>query len=76
MLSYLVYLAPPVLFGWLGTGVLIPIAWWVFLAVLAFLSEHRPAPGHNEWKSRPIAFVIALPAFVAIYYLARWLAPV
>ncbi len=49
--------------------------WWVVLAMLALASEYRPSPDYDELKSRPIAFGIALVAFVAIYYVARWLAP-
>jgi hypothetical protein len=43
------------------------------LAVGALFSEYRPSPDYNELKSRPIAFAIALVAFVVIYYAARWL---
>lgn len=74
MLSYLVYFGPPFLSGWLGAGVIAPIAWWVFLAAMAIFTEYRPHPGYNELKSQPVAFAIALPTFVATYYVARWLA--
>ena len=76
MLSYLLYLGPPFFFGWQGMGVIAPILWWVVLAVLAVFSEYRPEPGYQELKSKTIAFAIALVAFVAIYYVARWLATV
>jgi hypothetical protein len=72
--SLLLYAGPPFLFGWLGFGVIVPIVWWAVLALGALFSEYRPSPDYNELKSRPIAFAIALVAFVAIYYVARWLA--
>lgn len=71
----LLYLAPPFLLGWFGAGIVTPVVWWVVLAAFAVFSEYRPDPHYNELKSRPIAFGIALVAFVAIYYAARWLAP-
>ena len=74
-LAMLLYLGPPLYFGWQGTGVVAPILWWVVLAVFAVSSEYRPGPNYNELKSRPIAFGIALVAFVSIYYVARWLSP-
>jgi len=70
----LLYLGPPFAFGWFGTGVSAPIIWWAVLALLSLGSEYRPSPDYNELKMRPIAFVIALVAFVSIYYAARWLA--
>jgi hypothetical protein len=75
LFAILLYLGPPFYFGWQGTGVIAPILWWVVLAVLAVCSEYRPGPNYNELKSRPIAFCIALVAFVSIYYVARWPSP-
>jgi hypothetical protein len=49
--------------------------WWKVFAVLAGLSEYRPDPRYDELRSRPVAFAIALVAFVAIYSVARWLSP-
>jgi hypothetical protein len=74
-LSFVLYAGPPFLFGWFGTGVLVPVLWWLCLAVGALFSEYRPDPHYNELKSRPIAFAVALIAFLAIYGVARWLAP-
>ncbi|NWG24635.1 MAG: hypothetical protein HXY30_09550 [Pseudorhodoplanes sp.] len=73
--SLLLYAGPPFLFGWLGTGVIVPVLWWAALALGALFSEHRPSPDYDELKYRPIAFAIALIAFVAIYYVARWVSP-
>ncbi len=74
-IGFLIYAGPPFFCGWLGTGLIGPMLWWVVLAMLALASEYRPSPDYDELKSRPIAFGIALVAFVAIYYVARWLAP-
>lgn len=73
-MSFLLYFGPPFFFGWQGMGVIAPVLWWVALVMLAVFTEYRPAPDYNEPKSRAIAFGIALVAFVAIYYVARWLA--
>jgi hypothetical protein len=73
--AILLYFGPPSYCGWRGTGVIGPILWWGILAVFAVSSEYRPGPNHDELKSRPIAFGIALVAFVAIYFVARWLSP-
>ena len=75
MFAILLYVGPPFFFGWQGLGVIAPIIWWSVLAVLAVFQEYRPAPNYNELKLRPIAFGIALVAFVSIYYAARWLSP-
>lgn len=74
-LSSVLYVGPPFLFGWLGTGVLVPILWWLCLAAGALFWEYRPDPHYNELKWRPIAFAVALVAFLAIYFFARWLSP-
>jgi hypothetical protein len=71
----LLYFGPPFYFGWRGTGIIAPILWWGVLAVFALSSEYRPDPNYDELKSRPIAFCIGLVAFVAIYFVARWLSP-
>ena len=71
----LLYFGPPFYFGWRGTGVIAPILWWGVLAMFAVFSEYRPDPYYDELKSRPIAFGVALVAFVAIYFAARWLSP-
>src|SRR5262245_6241910 len=73
--AILLYLGPPFFFGWRGTGVIAPMLWWVVLAMLALFSEYRPDPQYNELRSRPIAFGIALVAFLSIYFVARWLSP-
>lgn len=70
----LLYLAPPFAFGWFGTGVAAPIVWWAALALMAVATEYRPSPDYDELTSRPIAFGVALVAFVLVYYVARWLA--
>lgn len=75
-LSLLFYAGPPILFGWVGTGVFVVFLWWTYLAIGAFLQECRPHPHYDEGKRVPIAFGIALVAFIAFYYAARWLAPV
>jgi hypothetical protein len=71
----LIYFGVPFCCGWQGTGVIVPIMWWGVLAICALFSEYRPSPDYNELKSRPIAFGIALVAFIAIYYVAHWLSP-
>jgi hypothetical protein len=73
--AFLLYLGPPFIFGWYGTRVIAPILWWAVLAMLALFSEYRPDPHYNELRSRPIAFGIALVAFLSIYFAARWLSP-
>ena len=73
--AILLYFGPPFYCGWRGTGVIGPTLWWGVLAMFAVFSEYRPDPDYDELKSRPIAFCIALVAFVAIYYVARWLSP-
>jgi hypothetical protein len=73
--SFLIYVGPPFYCGWRGTGVIVPIVWWLVLAGLALFSEYRPHPHYNELKSRSIAFAIALVAFVSLHYIARWLSP-
>jgi hypothetical protein len=72
-LDLLLYAGPPFLFGWWGLSVVAPLLWWSVLAVGALFSEYRPGPDHDELKQRPVAFAIALVAFVAIHYAARWL---
>lgn len=74
MFSLLLFLGPPVFFGWQGFSVAAPILWWAFLALLAVFNEYRPNPAYNELKSRSMAFAGALVAFVAVYYVARGLA--
>ena len=74
-LATLIYVGPPFYCGWRGTGVIAPIVWWVVVALLAVCSEYRPSPDYDELRSRPIAFGIALVAFVSIYYVARWISP-
>ena len=71
----LLYLGPPFYCGWQGTGVIVPILWWGVLAMFALFSEYRSGPDYDELRSRPIAFGIALVAFVSVYYIARWLSP-
>jgi hypothetical protein len=73
--AILIYFGVPFYCGWQGTGVVVPIIWWAVLAMCALFSEYWPSPDYNELKSRPIAFAIALVAFVAIYFVARWLSP-